>query len=700
MLTCGILSAQETPAPPSPELRARFGFQGPVIHKLADGIDLLTTAPRDGGGCHVLVHNGRRARIDRLWLDGGVKGDELPAVQENSVPISYEAHGLASGDLDGDGTQELVILDANGRLSAPGQRKALAPIDVGRAMLRGALALGDLDGDGKADAVVLTRDGLVTVLDLAGSPRVSRPDPIQAARVRSFHLADVDGDGKLDAIVATAEESMPLRIRRGRGDGTFGPWLLFDLPNLLDAFPGAGSGERPTLVVITNERRIVEHVLEPVSPQGRALQWTTLADTKQLTLASVHGDYDGDGDPDLLIAEPERARITWLAEQDGQFETRVIPALAGIHSLALGDVDRDGKLDLVCASPEEKTLAWRPGNAAADAFPAAIPVDGTPVAVAVEPDGALLVLVRNEKLQGKLLRLRHGDDGFQPAEDLGDIGRIGSDPHRLLLADLDGAPGRELAFVVRGEGLRVLRGTESGGFTSYPRFEAGFTKKIEDGALELAQHDGQEALAVVRERYVRRLRLDPEGQVLVLGQDNGPAAAGQLDLAARHPDGTSVILDRTANKLYRTAPEQAPISVDVPPIGAFRVLWHGDAALVVGNRGVVRVPFRGGHELKPIRAHERLVEKTNWFRGTAADLDGDGKRELVLLDEHMHGVHVLVTEPEQLARALSFPVFELPDAGDTVFEPRALAAGDVDRDGRQDLILIAHDRVLIYLQEP
>ena len=32
-------------------------------------------------------------------------------------------------------------------------------------------------------------------------------------------------------------------------------------------------------------------------------------------------------------------------------------------------------------------------------------------------------------------------------------------------------------------------------------------------------------------------------------------------------------------------------------------------------------------------------------------------------------------------------------------EPRELATGDLDRDGRTDFVLIAHDRVLIYLQQ-
>ena len=33
------------------------------------------------------------------------------------------------------------------------------------------------------------------------------------------------------------------------------------------------------------------------------------------------------------------------------------------------------------------------------------------------------------------------------------------------------------------------------------------------------------------------------------------------------------------------------------------------------------------------------------------------------------------------------------------YQPYELATGDLNGDGRQDLVLIAHDRILIYLQE-
>ncbi len=51
---------------------------------------------------------------------------------------------------------------------------------------------------------------------------------------------------------------------------------------------------------------------------------------------------------------------------------------------------------------------------------------------------------------------------------------------------------------------------------------------------------------------------------------------------------------------------------------------------------------------------------------------------------------------------LEFKVFEEKSFRDrdSLVEPRDLALGDVDGDARTDLILIVHDRVLVYREDP
>jgi hypothetical protein len=118
---CSPLAAQSS-QPVDPDLRARFGFLGPRIEKIDDGINLLRVADLDGDGkLEIVVNNGRRARLEVLRLNG-------ERLTRDSVNTSGEITGLAIGDVDGDGAPDTVTMDSRGRLQVrSGSRRPRAP---------------------------------------------------------------------------------------------------------------------------------------------------------------------------------------------------------------------------------------------------------------------------------------------------------------------------------------------------------------------------------------------------------------------------------------------------------------------------------------------------------------------------------------------------------------------------------------------
>ena len=88
----------------------------------------------------------------------------------------------------------------------------------------------DLDGDGRDDLVAISRAGLRWATKLTGTPVLSRIEPMED-NGHSFHLLDFDNDGKQDLIYVVSTSTMNLRLRRGRGDGTFGPWRIARTPS-------------------------------------------------------------------------------------------------------------------------------------------------------------------------------------------------------------------------------------------------------------------------------------------------------------------------------------------------------------------------------------------------------------------------------------------------------------------------------------
>jgi hypothetical protein len=679
-------AVQSSPPPIPPELRARFGFVGPEIVKIGEGIRSLRIA-RSAGLTEIVLEDPRRARLEfRTWNGGGF--------DTRSEPTAGSIAGLAVEDFDGDGRADLAILDGRGRLRLRLRGAEDGdPLDLGLAASADALRSADLDGDGRPDLVAWTRDGLRTVQDLAGTPRIGAAMPLDEGTVRALHLHDVDGDGRADLVVALGVERMPLRIKRGLGDGTFGPWLILDLPQLRDAFPGTGVGGIPTLATIEGpHRRVVEHRLRE-DPDGTALQLDAVPEGRSKSaLPFAVGDLDGDGDLDLAVALPDQAALLLLLDEGGSFARRQVATFAGVSGIAIGDLDGDGRQDLLVASPDEGALGWTRGGEPLDAFPTRLPARDLPVAVAVHA-GRALVICKDERRQARLVEV--GADGS--LRERCDLGRLGGDPLRLLCAELDDEDGAELAYVVPGEGLRAVTGIN--GEARQIEAEAGFTKRMDDGALALDLSGELPTLLLAREQFVRAFRFGPDGQPEILDQDGGPAGRDGLNLVATTAAGTRLLYDRKGDRLYRVAAGGPARSVDVPPLGFSHLVALGEDAVLLGPKGVLRVPFGRGHALDALRSHEPPTDDTRYLGGLAADLDGDGNRELAILDGDLHGLQVLVAEGETLQRALAWPIFELPDAGSDLGEPREICVADIDGDGRDDLVALCFDRLLVFRQQ-
>ena len=693
--------AQGAPPPIPVELRARFGFEGPLVTKIGDGIGNLQIADLDGDGkLEAVVTDGRRARLAVVKVDG-------TSTSLQPIPTDGQIGGYELASVHGDGRADLLLVDGRGRLRVrrSGDSKDAAPIDLGLGARGVGLLHGDLDGDGRQDLVAIGRGSLRWVTKLASTPVLSPIETIEE-NAHSFELVDLDGDKHLDLVYVVPGPTMNLRLRFGRGDGTFGPWRITGIDSLHHLFATRLADGAPALATIegTNRRVALQQFAEA---GGQApLEWWPLGEGgagKSLPFAV--GDVDSDGDQDLVLAQPEKAQLLLFVWQNGSFALQTLPTLAGVSSVAIGDVDRDGKQDLVLCSPEEDTLAWKSGAAPLAEFPQQLACTDKPLVAAVAPDGGIVALLRTDKRDAHLDRIVPG----QPAVRLLDLGRLPADPARLLLADVGDAEGREAAFVVPGEGLRIVNltataapaATNGAAPAKAPRANeaAGFTKKLDDGALALCEHDGKPALFAVRERFVRRFRVDDKGQLRVLAQDNGPEGLAELSLAALLADGNRLYLDKKNNKLVRTAATGAPLSIDVPAYEFTHLLAHGDAALLVGPRGVLRVPFGPGPSLRAVAIHEPPIERTHYWNGRAGDFDHDGTIDLAMIDGHLPGLQILAGGKDGLQRALVIPVFEAPPSQEPENEPRELQVGDLDGDGRTDLAILCYDRLLIYLQQ-
>jgi hypothetical protein len=161
-------------------------------------------------------------------------------------------------------------------------------------------------------------------------------------------------------------------------------------------------------------------------------------------------------------------------------------------------------------------------------------------------------------------------------------------------------------------------------------------------------------------------------------------ASGILRVAATHklPGGQTLVRDGVLGLVLASAQSLAVLAPGQP--------WEMKVEQSIDSR-----------EGRPSGAREATIQRV-----MVEDVDGDGVADALLCDDRRHQLTLLTRQPDGSFKALlSWPVFEnkaYPYGGPggdgrSESEPRAVAGLDFDGDGRRDLALLCHDRLLIYL---
>ena len=285
--------------------------------------------------------------------------------------------GIALGDVDGDGWVDVFLGRTEGcsalyrNLGGWRFEDVTAAAGVGACDRHtSAVALVDLDGDADLDLLLLATTGPNAVFVNDGRGRFTERrdlglDPVGRGGA-GITAADVDGDGWLEVYVAnykayTIDDSVPPQRR------AFNQMVREVAPGRWEVVP---EHQREYTVVYRpdigglrmtqraapdafyhNDRGTL--VPEPQTA-GRFLDTTGRALTapeESFTLAARFGDLDGDGAPDLYVANDfEDLDILWRNDGRGTFrmaDWRAIRQQSNASmSVEQGDVDGDGRPDV------------------------------------------------------------------------------------------------------------------------------------------------------------------------------------------------------------------------------------------------------------------------------------------------------------------------------------------------------------------
>ena len=316
------------------------------------------------------------------WREVGLDGK----FHDRGVAI-LNVDEFVTGDLDGDGDadilassvadEELSIYWNDSVRSSPAVEESGHTDRVSRVNVNGdvtGFALVDLDADGILDVVVESMVGFSRSLSWRSS-KGSEMTTIGSGRgLRLKAAGDLDADGAADLLGMS--DSNELVWLRNSGDG-----VLFQRQAMvLDEYrfdPDAPieltdidkDGHVDVVAVTFHEyaRTIAWYGSEPCLAECDSLrQWHRggVVSANRPFISSIEvGDFDGDGDSDVLFAQLDRRQVNWVENESGSFANEYLMAsltVDGPVSLQVQDVDGDGDSDVLMAHQDR--IGWLENN--------------------------------------------------------------------------------------------------------------------------------------------------------------------------------------------------------------------------------------------------------------------------------------------------------------------------------------------------
>ena len=257
---------------------------------------------------------------------------------------------------------------------------------------------------------------------------------------------------------------------------------------------------------------------------------------------------------------------------------------------------------------------------------------------------------------------------------------------------------------------------------------AGLVSNVSPGALSLAPlgPQGRSAVLLAEKRFARSLIFEAQLGWKVVDQYQAANPRSSLAAAAAcsiEPGAAMTIithdtarerlnlLSRQADGTYRVTRE-----IEIGPIKTKKILtgnFGGQAPvslLVCGVNKLIRIPLTGQvRQLRKTASFEPDIKGGRFGALTVGEINRDGCPDVLLCEQAKHHVEILTFNPQaKLVVATKFKVFEQPGGTEraaygqdkrTGTQPRAVAVGDVTNDGKDDLILLVHDRLLILPQD-
>jgi hypothetical protein len=379
----------------------------------------------------------------------------------------------------------------------------------------------------------------------------------------------------------------------------------------------------------------------------------------------ARADFDGDGWPDLVVSNGGESKVrVFLNKKDGTFAPAVsYDADYEPEGVAVGDFNRDGKVDIVAAHPGHDSISILLNNGDGSFAAPSIRSVGTgtsPYAVAVgdlNGDGSPDIVTANYDSDNVAVFINKNDGSGTFKAVVRYTVKLASDtnpsrPDSVVLADFNGDGKLDIATAnYYGGTVSVLlnKAAAPGTFAAPKKYEVDNSTN----GIAAADLNGDGRMDIVTVSGAA------EGPVSVL--INKPTAPGTFrpsvpyDVKGLYPSAVAVM--------------------DVDGSGGPDIIvtnFGDDTISVLKNKG-------NGTFASPVK----YAVGEGPYSALAGDVNGDGRPDLVAANKNGSSISVVMNSGEWIFAA---PVaYHVPE-GDAARVPNAVAAGDLNGDGKADLV--------------
>jgi len=710
----------------------------------SEGLYVVLQADGDGKASETQGQDGATTTLADLSWESATRFDLRDGLKTSEA--------LAWGDLNDDGRTDLVLLLQDGYcvlLQGPDGKLARPVRHYSSSANLRQIEIGDLNGDGRCDLLVVTgeqeecplrirlqnSDGtlgpegryaigapyLVRLCKLGDSGRQviasisrqsgrfaihamvqedSRQDAVSIHPLpsgddtakRDMTCADVDGDGLADMVVTDPGRGQFLVFMGQEGLG-LGPAAVYpgfkDMRKICAA--RLGEAQADTLVVLS-------------------------VDEKLIGLSRFEGGRLCFPQTVAVVGEPQAMEVADL-NQDGLLDLAYVakgpdPADAFFlrSVLSLGELEKGGSGPCSSAeSPgsislentEAESLGARPGFGREESKTEIVPSQSRP-----DPSFS------NLAVPGPSLKLTG----------------VADRPQDLLACDIDHDGDTDLIVVRSYDPLLLVRQTSAGVFEpqAQDQTHSGLVSNLGSSAVSIAPlgNDGSPALLVARGEFARSMYFDAAKGWQVIDQYQAGDVRRQIRVAAAVPGPTTgapsivgyddvsgilFFMDLQADGTYCVSRE-----IDVGTAKVRKILTgrfgasEGRDLVLCAERELICLRSNAQWSLRQVAGFEPTIEGGRFGYFAMGDINNDGVPDVVLCEPGRRHVQILsFDENAQLTDACKFRVFEEhPHSTDrqqprasTGGEPRHVLVQDVTGDRRSDLVLLVHDRIILYPQD-